>query len=166
VDDTEPAEEANYDCPAFPHRDLNACGSGPDGEMYMNYMDYVDDDCMNMFTIDQCTRMDAALNGPRAGLLNSLGCGSANGISKVNSSTREFEIFPNPANHEFTIRIENNQNANYLIRVYDMSGKLVLEKTDHQRLLSISTENIEPGVYHVSIVHQGSFGVKRLTIVR
>jgi hypothetical protein len=37
--------------------------------MFMNYMDYVDDDSMYMFTRDQVARMQAALDGGRAGLV-------------------------------------------------------------------------------------------------
>jgi hypothetical protein len=33
--------------------------------MFMNYMDYVDDDAMFMFTHAQVARMNAALAGPR-----------------------------------------------------------------------------------------------------
>jgi hypothetical protein len=41
--------------------------------MFMNYMDYVDDDTMYMFTRGQAQRMNAALAGPRAPLLQSRG---------------------------------------------------------------------------------------------
>jgi hypothetical protein len=33
--------------------------------MFVNYMDYVDDAAMFMFTTQQVVRMQAALNGPR-----------------------------------------------------------------------------------------------------
>jgi hypothetical protein len=36
--------------------------------MFMNYMDYVDDECMFMFTDGQAARMNATLYGPRASL--------------------------------------------------------------------------------------------------
>jgi hypothetical protein len=36
--------------------------------MFMNYMDYVDDAAMFMFTSQQVIRMHAALAGPRTGL--------------------------------------------------------------------------------------------------
>ena len=38
----------------------------------MNYMDYVDDKAMFMFTAGQATRMNAALNGPRRELFEAL----------------------------------------------------------------------------------------------
>jgi pregnancy-associated plasma protein-A len=54
----------------FPHV---TCGNGPNGDMFMNYMDYVDDDTMLMFTNGQVRRMNATLAGPRASLANSTG---------------------------------------------------------------------------------------------
>jgi Pregnancy-associated plasma protein-A len=62
VADTPPAQQANFGKPAFPHI---TCNNGPDGDMFMNYMDYVDDDAMVMFTTGQVARMNAALAGPR-----------------------------------------------------------------------------------------------------
>jgi hypothetical protein len=60
----------NYHKPAFPHV---SCGNGPNGDMFMNYMDYVDDDTMIMFTEDQATRMNATLSVARASILASDG---------------------------------------------------------------------------------------------
>lgn len=71
VSDTPTSQAANYGCPSFPNV---TCGNGPDGDMFMNYMDYVDDNCMHMFTPGQSTRMLAALNTQRSGLLTSDGC--------------------------------------------------------------------------------------------
>ena len=45
--------------------------------MFMNYMDYTDDVCMNMFSADQKTRMIAAITNYRSGLLTSNGCSNA-----------------------------------------------------------------------------------------
>ena len=42
----------------------NVCSPDqPDGEMFMNYMDYSSDNCMNMFTLGQRARMDFILEG-------------------------------------------------------------------------------------------------------
>jgi hypothetical protein len=62
VADTPPAREANVEKPKFPNI---TCNNGPNGDMFMNYMDYVDDDTMYMFTIGQVARMNATLAGPR-----------------------------------------------------------------------------------------------------
>jgi Pregnancy-associated plasma protein-A len=62
VADTPPAQQANSGKPAFPHVTVN---NGPSGDMFMNYMDYTDDDAMYMFTLGQVARMNATLSVPR-----------------------------------------------------------------------------------------------------
>jgi len=67
VADTPNAEDANTGKPSYP---LISCNNGPDGDMFMNYMDYTDDDSMFMFTTGQVARMHAALEGPRSSLIS------------------------------------------------------------------------------------------------
>jgi hypothetical protein len=62
VTDTPNAQLPNYGKPSFPHI---SCNNGPNGDMFMNYMDYVDDAAMVMFTAGQVARMNATLGGPR-----------------------------------------------------------------------------------------------------
>ena len=61
VDDTPIQAEANFGKPAYPHI---SCDNGPHGDMYMNYMDQVDDDSMFL--------LHAGSSGADARLL---GCG-------------------------------------------------------------------------------------------
>jgi len=65
VADTPNAQHPNYGKPRFPHV---SCNNGPNGDMFMNYMDYVDDDAMFMFTAQQVVRMQATLDGLRSGI--------------------------------------------------------------------------------------------------
>src|SRR5215207_430857 len=65
VGDTPNAGGPNFGCPMFPSV---TCNNGPNGDMFMNYMDYTDDACMFMFTIGQVARVQAALDGPRASI--------------------------------------------------------------------------------------------------
>ena len=71
--DTPEHSGSNYGCPNYPSTS-NCSGNGSYGDMFMNYMDYTDDACMNMFSQDQKTRMIAAINTYRSGLLNSNAC--------------------------------------------------------------------------------------------
>nr|8CDB_A Chain A, Ulilysin [Methanosarcina acetivorans C2A]8CDB_B Chain B, Ulilysin [Methanosarcina acetivorans C2A]8CDB_C Chain C, Ulilysin [Methanosarcina acetivorans C2A]8CDB_D Chain D, Ulilysin [Methanosarcina acetivorans C2A]8CDB_E Chain E, Ulilysin [Methanosarcina acetivorans C2A]8CDB_F Chain F, Ulilysin [Methanosarcina acetivorans C2A]8CDB_G Chain G, Ulilysin [Methanosarcina acetivorans C2A]8CDB_H Chain H, Ulilysin [Methanosarcina acetivorans C2A]8CDB_I Chain I, Ulilysin [Methanosarcina ac len=66
VDDTPNQADPNFGCPSYPHV---SCSNGPNGDMFMNYMDYVDDKCMVMFTQGQATRVNACLDGPRSSFL-------------------------------------------------------------------------------------------------
>lgn len=66
--DTPTSPGPNYGVPSYP---LNrVCGGVSRSQMFMNYMDYVDDKAMVMFSANQKTRMQAvvAAAGPRAGL--------------------------------------------------------------------------------------------------
>ncbi len=71
VADTPNQGGPNYGKPAFPSV---SCSNGPNGDLFMNYMDYVDDDTMVMFTAGQVARMHAALDGPRINIGRSIPC--------------------------------------------------------------------------------------------
>ena len=65
VDDTPNQAGPNYDIPDYP---LISCNNGPHGDMFMNYMDYVHDEAMIMFTAQQVVRMRTALSQVRPNL--------------------------------------------------------------------------------------------------
>jgi hypothetical protein len=116
VEDTPIADSANYFKPTFPHKVGVACTSDPNGQMFMNYMDYTDDEAMCLFTKGQTERMWMALNTYRSNFVQ-------NGTSISSKSIKsEVKIFPNPSNGN--IRIENldKQSTISKMRVYDMVG--------------------------------------------
>jgi hypothetical protein len=71
VADTPDSDGPNNGC----NTSTVSCGTT---DMVQNYMDYTDDDCMNLFTAGQTSRMRALFNsgGFRASLLNSTACGT------------------------------------------------------------------------------------------
>ncbi len=71
VDDTPNQGGPNSGVPTFPHV---SCSNGPNGDMFMNYMDYTDDRGMFMFTEGQVTRMQACLDGPRSAIGQAISC--------------------------------------------------------------------------------------------
>lgn len=72
--DTPPAQTSNFGCPTYPYN-AGGCTSpsnSPNGEMTMNFMDYTDDACMYMFTVDQTARIQTAMQtGTYRSTLNS-----------------------------------------------------------------------------------------------
>lgn len=56
--DTPTQAAGNFGCPAFPHV---SCANEASGDMFMNYMDYVNDGCMHLFSADQKARIQAVL---------------------------------------------------------------------------------------------------------
>jgi Pregnancy-associated plasma protein-A len=66
VADTPNCAGPNTGAPTFP---VITCNNGPNGDMFMNYMDYTDDKAMFMFTTQQMLRMRTALETVRGGLM-------------------------------------------------------------------------------------------------
>jgi hypothetical protein len=66
VADTPNCAGPNIGTPAWP---VVTCNNGPNGDMFMNYMDYTDDEAMFMFTTQQVLRMRTALESVRSGLM-------------------------------------------------------------------------------------------------
>ncbi len=64
IDDTPNQQFPNRNAPVFPKP---SCSNDPNGDMFMNYMDYVDDVAMFMFTKGQVTRMHVAVDELRPG---------------------------------------------------------------------------------------------------
>ena len=104
VADTPTHEEANSGCPPFPR--YNACSGNP--EMPMNYMDYTDDGCMNMFTQGQSARMQVLFSpgGFRYSIVNSdaclpldapISCGVPSNIKANSTTTNETTLTWNTA---------------------------------------------------------------------
>lgn len=78
--DTPPASAATF---GSPNATQNTCHETPvdENDMWMNYMDYPDDDQVHLFTHDQVAVMRATLATSRLSIQSSLGC------------TNEFNIF-------------------------------------------------------------------------
>jgi len=64
--DTPNCEGPNTGTPVWP---VVTCNNGPNGDMFMNYLDYTDDAAMFMFTTQQVLRMRTALETLRGGLM-------------------------------------------------------------------------------------------------
>ena len=66
VADTPNCAGPNFGAPTWP---VVTCNNAPNGDMFMNYMDYTDDAAMFMFTTQQVLRMRTALETSRSGLM-------------------------------------------------------------------------------------------------
>lgn len=100
VSDTPTQQTSNFGCPTFPKV---TCSNGPNGDLFVNYMDYTDDACMVMFTNGQKTRVQACLATSRNGL------GPHSAIACIASGMNEYlnadniSIFPNPSTGLFLV---------------------------------------------------------------
>ena len=160
VDDTPNQAGYNYGCPNHPHK---SCSN--DGDMFMNYMDYTDDACMNIFTIGQKARMLSFLNTSRVSLITSNKC-QTNAINTINKEFI-FMIRPNPANDFINIEWNDElDNKNIEIRILDLTGRIVISRSISNSTNSIkqNISSLNTGVYFVQISNNNSIGTKRLMI--
>lgn len=163
VSDTPTAESDNNGCPTFPVNPFSLCNSNANGEMYMNYMDYVDDACMNMFTFGQKNRMRNALTTYRSGLLSSNGCGLATGLI----NTKELfnvEIYPNPSDDIFTLKF-NTTNKKQIV-IYNAFGSIVYQNdncTDEELILNFE-KYLASGIYFINVSSEEGTVVKKMII--
>lgn len=145
VPDTQIAEDANYGCPSFPHNPWSTCGADGDGEMYMNYMDYVDDYCMVMFTYDQGTRMLSTLFGERDGLLTSQGCGTASLQEFLPENS--FNLYPNPSDGKVVINSQIDAIKDVKISLFDLQGKELQTFENNSFPFEMNLSNLPNGSY-------------------
>lgn len=93
VEDTPIQQQAYSDCPVG---DQFSCGSQ---DMYMNFMDLVNDDCMNLFTLGQKMRMHQTIDLYRSTIRSSQGCELITSTHLV-STEHWIHVYPNPA-HDY-----------------------------------------------------------------
>lgn len=176
VTDTPNQADENYGCPAFP---TISCSNGPNGEMYMNYMDYTDDRCMFMFTNGQSSRMNASLNSTRASILTSNGCTapSAPGeiqTDKIESNNNELKLHqnnPNPFNPTTVINFNLPTSGKVTLKVFDISGKEVgvlindyLEAGEHSVQFDGST--LSSGIYYYKLVNGNQTQMRKMILIK
>jgi hypothetical protein len=149
-DDTPPAAAQNIGAPSSYPFNIGSCGSpanSPDGEMFMNFMDYPWDPYKYMFTTDQATRMQTAmLNSPYRNQLGTHGlCSASLGLNDVNLNNA-ISIYPNPANAELNLNGTLNEIDEVSIR--NLFGQVLIE-TKNQN--SIDVSGLSNGVYIITI---------------
>ncbi len=127
VSDTPVQEDANYGCETFPHV---SCGNGPNGDMFNNFMDYGDDDCVIFFTEGQKARMLAALNGPRAALKTSNGLTPHDVGIDHHQLAGSLLVYPNPSNNVIHIQLDQGMGVRSDIKMLNLLGELIMEETN------------------------------------
>ncbi|HEY0092634.1 MAG TPA: M43 family zinc metalloprotease [Flavobacterium sp.] len=141
-----------FGCPSFP-TNTNACTSSANGSMFMNYMDYVDDACMVMFTNGQKTVMQNAIAGPRASLLTSNGCVSL-GLDEA-QTLQAIAVYPNPVSQYFMITSPHVTID--LVEVYNTNGQLVKTQKLEEVNNKVFIDEFQSGVYYLRIYSDGKF---------
>ena len=160
VSDTPQQSNYNYNCPSFPH--MSTCSPDSNGDMYMNYMDFTNDDCMNMFTAGQKTRMRSlfALNHPKNSFLNSFACDSSlasgaplpNDTIPVAKPVPSVQVYPNPVQQYLNIQPLNGYEiAGKTAVIYNMAGVRMMQKSFTSSNDRFNLSALPAGVYILTI---------------
>ena len=141
--DTPLQDAPSFACPDFPAPDL--CTQN-NGVMFMNFMDYTDDECMSMFTEEQKNRMWETLNGPRSDLksVNQDMCIVDTSTPEVSA---EWNLNPNPA--KSLVFISDEKFMHSIATVYDITGKICASQRIRTNKASIDISTLQSGIYFV-----------------
>ena len=149
-DDTPPAASENTGVPSSYPLNVGSCSSptnSPDGEMFMNFMDYPRDPYKYMFTADQTTRMRTAMiNSPfRNQLGNHNLCSVPLGLNDENLNNK-ISIYPNPAKTELNLNVSPNDIDE--VSISNLLGQILIKSKNQNR---IDISDLPNGIYIITI---------------
>ncbi len=169
INDTPPQQANNTYCPTFPH--TSSCSTNSFGDMFMNFMDFTDDACMNLFTSGQKSKMRSqfASGYSRNSFLTSNVCDStlAQGGPLPEDTTIQKKInitvYPNPFTTEVIIKSENSGDIiGKTIRLYDVTGKLFITQILQSQKTTINLTQLPSGIYFIKVEGMKSQGVFKI----
>lgn len=150
IEDTPPQKGPTRGCPSGV---VSTCTGAAAGSMYMNFMDFTNDECTNMFTQGQANRMRELFvqGGPRMALLSSE---KAEGPA-MEEQQSDFErmagmqISPNPAIHSIRIKIPSVV-AGVVAKIYNQFGQVVKTVLLNSDVADVAITDLKAGMYYVS----------------
>jgi Pregnancy-associated plasma protein-A/Secretion system C-terminal sorting domain len=164
VDDTPKQGNFTAGCPGGFR---SSCDNGTLGDMYMNYMDFTDDGCMNLFTAGQRERMRAQFQagGPRNELLVSKGLNAAWNTAPVTDNNKETEtptvtiakaqLYPNPAGSDMTLSLDASW-VGKTVQILTINGVPVRNVQVTSRQQKLDLRSLAPGMYLISGIDEGT----------
>ncbi len=84
-------------------------------------------------------------------------------VLNVGNKVDNFRLFPNPANRQFKILL-NNTDDPVMVRVVDLQGRLVLQEESNELVRTFDVSNLENGLYLVNMTNKAGTKTVRLVI--
>jgi len=165
ITDTPNQADFTQGCPSFPVYDN--CSPTYPGIMFMNYMDYTYDACMNMYTLEQSARMNLVLNTQRVSILTSSGCLAPNSVDEIDVN-RRVTVYPNPDQHEIHFRCTECIGEKIYVSIFDMTGKEIFGMNISSASLSnsIDVSSLDNGIYFLQLRGKNISAASRFILIR
>lgn len=139
-----------------------SCNNGPNGDMYMDYMDFTNDDCLVMFTNGQKQRMLFLFQpgGPRNSILHSAGLkaptSEAAPLPDDQPKWLQVKIYPNPADRKLTINVQFDARwVGREVRILNAVGQTEIRTTIHSTIETVDISQLKPGIYFIAAERAG-----------
>jgi len=129
----------------------STCNNGEMGDMYMNYMDYTADACMNLFTQGQKIKMQACFDegGPRESLLASKGLREPwLEEAALPGNAQKVSMYPNPAKNELSVVVGVDLIGKNL-SLLNINGTVVQYVQVKSATQKLNIANLQAGMYFI-----------------
>lgn len=143
------------------------CGNGPNGDMYMNYMDFTSDACINLFTLGQKARMRALFEpgGPRNAILSSKGLDQPlifeSPIPESDPKWLYPQLYPNPASSAITLDLAYDPRwIGRVIQVMNLQGQTVLQVQISSKIQQVDINKLQAGLYFLAAKREDGESMK------
>jgi len=165
VEDTPKQASYTIGCPSGTRV---TCNNSPNGDLYMDYMDFTNDKCRLLFTHGQKARMKSLFNpgGPRNSLLNSEGLNPPLvfeiPVPEDDPKWLEPRIYPNPAKNELIIDL--NYDARWvgnIIQVINLHGQQIATVPISSKLQKIDISRLSPGIYFLAAKRKDGLSIRK-----
>jgi hypothetical protein len=94
---------------------------------------------------------------------------TATGINEVSSSATDLSIVPNPVSSSANLSFTAEKSATYTLRINDVTGKVVsvkqIQAVQGINNVTIERNNLQAGVYFVSLTDGRSIATRRFSVV-
>ena len=161
IADTPPQSLETYGCPAFPK--VDACSKSSPGIMFMNFMDYTDDNCQHLFSIGQVSRMRAQLipGAPSFSLTQ-----HPEVLKLPSGEENKYAIYPNPGDGQVNIRFDRTSSGVAYLLVNDILGQMIAKETvDTQKgFYSFNLRHSGSGIYFLQMEWNGKLIVEKIVV--
>lgn len=163
MDDTPLSEHEHYNCPQnSPNTCIEPVDDLPD--MFENYMEYVNDNCMNVFTQDQKFKMQTVMISFRLALQSSTACQPI-GIDDPKEFSRHLELFPVPTMETLNITWNLADFDNWTGRILDINGAII-QQFNLIPKMELDISGLPSGMYFVALENGSDWAFRKFSILK